>query len=181
MSRPHISPISTIRDVLAPSNCLPPPNLQDGGDPVSLVTHLGPTVLKTLGGLGLLLVGGRVVLRRVFETVAQSRNTEAFLALCLLTVAGAAVTTKMLGFSDTMGAFIAGVLLSETNYKTQVEADIKPFRGLLLGLFFTTTGGSIDLEVLQQNWLVISWILAGLLATKTAVIASLGKGFGLTT
>ena len=86
-----------------------------------------------------------------------------------------------MGFSDTMGAFIAGVLLSETNYKTQVEADIKPFRGLLLGLFFTTTGGSIDLQVLQENWLVIAWILAGLLATKTAVIASLGKAFDLTT
>ena len=56
-----------------------------------------------------------------FQVVAQSRNTEAFLALCLLTVAGAAYTTNSLGFSDTMGAFIAGVLLSETNYKTQVS------------------------------------------------------------
>jgi Kef-type K+ transport system membrane component KefB len=67
------------------------------------------------------------------------------------------------------------------NALSQVEADIKPFRGLLLGLFFTTTGGSINLDVLQHNWLVISWILAGLLATKTAVIATLGKQFGLTT
>ncbi len=159
----------------------------------SLMEQLAPTVGKTVAGLGLLLVGGRFVLRRVFEVrllmawrrrrrrsflphptpslllapprpsslfplahtflihkpqmVAQSRNTEAFLALSLLTVAGASFTTSSLGLSDSMGAFIAGVLLAETNYKTQVEADIKPFRGLLLGLFFCTTGGSIDVHV----------------------------------
>jgi len=151
-----------------------------GATPVSLISSFLPTALSTIAGLGVVLVGGRVVLRRVFEVVAESRNTEAFLALCLLTVAGAAYASQALGFSDTMGAFLAGVLLAETNYKTQVEADIKPFRGLLLGLFFTATGGSIDLEVLKEDWFTIAWLLAGLLSTKTAVIATLGRGFGLT-
>lgn len=154
-------------------------DLMEGATPVSLISVFLPTALKTVAGLGLTLVGGRVVLRRIFEVVANSRNREAFLALTLLTVAGAAYTTGEMGLSDTMGAFLAGVLLSETNYKTQIEADIKPFRGLLLGLFFTTTGASIDLQVLTEKWLTISWLLAGLLTTKTAVIATIGRGFGL--
>jgi Kef-type K+ transport system membrane component KefB len=105
--------------------------LQDGGagatdiaaaaaNPASLLALLGPTAAKTVLGLGLLLVGGRLLLRRVFEVVAQSDNSETFVGLCLLTVAGAALLTKSLGLSDTMGAFIAGVLLSESSYKTQV-------------------------------------------------------------
>mmetsp|Transcript_27448 Transcript_27448/g.69813 ORF Transcript_27448/g.69813 Transcript_27448/m.69813 type:complete len:942 (-) Transcript_27448:1022-3847(-) len=148
-------------------------------EPASLLALLGPTALKTCLGLGALLVGGRLLLRRVFEVVAQSDNSETFVGLCLLTVAGAALLTKSMGFSDTMGAFIAGVLLSESNYKAQVEADIRPFRGLLLGLFFVTTGSSINMEVLRNNWEVIGFILAGLLVVKTSVISALGPAFGL--
>ena len=87
---------------------------------MALLTSLGPTALKTLGGLGLLLLGGRFVLRRIFEIVAQARSDETFVALCLLTVTGASLCTQRLGFSDTLGAFCAGVLLAETNYRTQV-------------------------------------------------------------
>lgn len=83
--------------------------------------------------------------------MASSRSTEAFVALCLLTVTGTGLLTQKLGFSDTLGAFLAGVLLSETNYRAQVEADIRPFRGLLLGLFFVTTGTSVDLQLLSQG------------------------------
>lgn len=72
-------------------------------------------------------------------------------------------------------------LPNNTSLFLQVEADIKPFRGLLLGLFFAATGCSINLSVLQSKWEVIAWILAGLLVTKTAIIASLGRGFGLST
>ncbi|GFH24863.1 RCK N-terminal domain-containing protein, partial [Haematococcus lacustris] len=108
-----------------------------------------------------------------------SDNSETFVGLCLLTVAGAALATQSLGFSDTLGAFTAGVLLSESNFKTQVEADIRPFRGLLLGLFFVTTGSSVDMGVLRTNWQVILWILAGLITIKTGVIAALGPSFGL--
>ncbi|KAL6758236.1 Sodium/hydrogen exchanger family-domain-containing protein [Haematococcus lacustris] len=149
------------------------------GDASTLLALLGPTAMKTLASLGLLLLGGRLLLRRVFEVVAQSDNSETFVGLCLLTVAGAALATQSLGFSDTLGAFTAGVLLSESNFKTQVEADIRPFRGLLLGLFFVTTGSSVDMGVLRTNWQVILWILAGLITIKTGVIAALGPSFGL--
>uniref|UniRef100_A0A7S3VLF9 RCK N-terminal domain-containing protein n=1 Tax=Dunaliella tertiolecta TaxID=3047 RepID=A0A7S3VLF9_DUNTE len=152
----------------------------DSPSPVSLLTLLGPTALKTCGALGLVLFSGRLVLRRMFEMVAKSDNSETFVGLCLLTVAGASLLTQRLGFSDTLGAFAAGVLLSESNFKTQVEADIRPFRGLLLGLFFVTTGGSVNLDILVENWQVIGMLLVGLLAVKTSVIASLGGRFGLT-
>ncbi len=92
----------------------------DGQSTMALLTSLGPTALKTLGGLGVLLLGGRFVLRRIFEMVAQARSDETFVALCLLTVTGASLCTQRLGFSDTLGAFCAGVLLAETNYRTQV-------------------------------------------------------------
>lgn len=92
----------------------------DGQSTMALLTSLGPTALKTLGGLALLLLGGRFVLRRIFEMVAQARSDETFVALCLLTVTGASLCTQRLGFSDTLGAFSAGVLLAETNYRTQV-------------------------------------------------------------
>ncbi|CAI5983169.1 unnamed protein product [Closterium sp. NIES-65] len=111
---------------------------------------------KSLLGLGALLYTGRIALRRLFEFVAESRSSEAFIALCLLTVTGTALITSKLGFSDSLGAFLAGALLAETNYRTQVEADIRPFRGLLLGLFFVTTGSSIDLNryCCQRSWLL---------------------------
>ncbi|XP_030538281.1 K(+) efflux antiporter 3, chloroplastic [Rhodamnia argentea] len=136
--------------------------------------------LKALGGLGLLSLGGKYLLRRVFEVVAEARSSEAFVALCLLTVAGTSLTTQMLGFSDTLGAFLAGALLAETNFRTQIEADIRPFRGLLLGLFFVTTGTSVDMELLLREWPNVLALLGGLIFIKTLIITAIGPRVGLT-
>ncbi|XP_047982502.1 K(+) efflux antiporter 3, chloroplastic [Salvia hispanica] len=145
---------------------------------------LWPTLLKeslkALLGLGLLSLGGKYLLRRVFEVVAEARSSEAFVALCLLTVAGTSLITQKLGFSDTLGAFLAGALLAETNYRTQIEADIRPFRGLLLGLFFVTTGTSIDTQLLLREWPNVISLLAGLIVIKTLIITALGPRVGLT-
>ncbi|GLT41908.1 hypothetical protein SLA2020_159370 [Shorea laevis] len=121
----------------------------EGQNPIgeSIWPMLAKESLKALGGLGLLSLGGKYILRRVFEFVAETRSSEAFVALCLLTVAGTSLLTQQLGFSDTLGAFLAGAILAETNFRTQIEADIRPFKGLLLGLFFVTTGTSIDMQV----------------------------------
>ena len=146
----------------------------------SLLMQLGPTALKTLGTIGLVLLGGRTLLRGVFETVAASRSDEAFFALCLLSVTGASVLTQQLGFSDTLGAFVSGVLLSETNFKAQVEADIQPFRGLLLGLFFVTTGASLDVGLLLKVWPTVLVLLVGLLSLKATFISAIGPTVGLT-
>ncbi|KAM5548500.1 K(+) efflux antiporter 3, chloroplastic [Rosa sericea] len=136
--------------------------------------------LKALGGLGLLSLGGKLVLRRIFEFVAEARSSEAFVALCLLTVAGTSLVTQKLGFSDTLGAFLAGALLAETNFRTQIEADIRPFRGLLLGLFFVTTGTSIDTQLLFREWPNVLSLLAGLIVIKTLIITAIGPRVGLT-
>ncbi|EFJ25893.1 hypothetical protein SELMODRAFT_51301, partial [Selaginella moellendorffii] len=135
--------------------------------------------LKALGGLGALSLGGQLLLRRIFEVVADARSSEAFVALCLLTVTGTSLLTQKLGFSDTLGAFLAGALLAETNYRTQVEADIRPFRGLLLGLFFVTTGTSIDLQLLIREWPNVLALLGGLIAIKTLITTAIGKKVGL--
>lgn len=151
----------------------------DISDGAALLTQLGPTILKTLGGLGLVLLGGRTFLRRVFEVVASARSDEVFIALCLLSVTGASLLTQRLGFSDTLGAFVSGVLLAETNFKAQVEADIQPFRGLLLGLFFVTTGASLDLALLIREWPTVLGLLVGLVSLKATVITLIGPAVGL--
>lgn len=135
--------------------------------------------LTALGGLGLLSFGAKFLLRRVFEVVAETRSSEAFIALCLLTVAGTSLLTQKLGFSDTLGAFLAGAILAETNFRTQIEADIRPFRGLLLGLFFVTTGTSIDMQLLLREWPNVLALLGGLIAIKTMIITAIGPRVGL--
>ncbi|KAH9655312.1 RCK N-terminal domain-containing protein [Citrus sinensis] len=114
------------------------------------------------------------------QVVAEARSSEAFVALCLLTVAGTSLLTQKLGFSDTLGAFLAGAILAETNFRTQIEADIRPFRGLLLGLFFVTTGSSIDIELLFREWPNVLALLAGLIIIKTLIISAIGPRVGLT-
>lgn len=146
----------------------------------SIWPMLAKESLKALGGLGLLSLGGKFFLRRFFEVVAEARSSEAFVALCLLTVAGTSLVTQKLGFSDTLGAFLAGALLAETNFRTQIEADIRPFRGLLLGLFFVTTGTSIDTQLLVREWPNVLSLLAGLIVIKTLIISAIGPRVGLT-
>ncbi|KAK9110931.1 hypothetical protein Scep_018450 [Stephania cephalantha] len=164
---------------------------------VESIESIWPTLasesLKALLGLGLLSLGGKFLLRRVFEVIAETRSSEAFVALCLLTVSGTSLLTQKLGFSDTLGAFLAGAILAETNFRTQIEADIRPFRGLLLGLFFVTTGTSIDMQVLGKShgntilpslllreWPNVLSLLIGLIVIKTMIITAIGPRFGLT-
>eukprot|EP00953_Heterococcus_sp_UTEX-ZZ885_P040970 20930-Heterococcus_DN1.PRE.3 len=136
---------------------------------------LALTALKAIGGLAAILVLGRLLLRRVFEAVAGARSTETFVALCLLVAIGVGEMTDAIGLSSTLGAFIAGTLLAETNYRTQVEADIAPFRGLLLGLFFMTTGASVDPGLLLEQWPTVLALLSGLLVIKGSILSGGGE------
>eukprot|EP00752_Nemacystus_decipiens_P007519 g6719.t1 len=141
---------------------------------------VGATVAKGVGGLGGILVAGRFLLRPLFDVVAGARSSETFVALCLLVALGMGQLTEAIGLSSTLGAFAAGTLLAETNYRTQVEANIAPFRGLLLGLFFTTTGATVDPMLLMQQWPTVFALLLGLVSFKTIIISSASLGFGLT-
>eukprot|EP00607_Mallomonas_marina_P010758 CAMPEP_0182421836 /NCGR_PEP_ID=MMETSP1167-20130531/7354_1 /TAXON_ID=2988 /ORGANISM="Mallomonas Sp, Strain CCMP3275" /LENGTH=832 /DNA_ID=CAMNT_0024599371 /DNA_START=104 /DNA_END=2602 /DNA_ORIENTATION=+ len=140
---------------------------------------LGMTFVKAIVGLGGILVFGGALVRFLFSLVAQSKSSETFVALCLLVAVGTGELTDALGLSSTLGAFAAGTLLAESNYRTQIEADIKPFRGLLLGLFFLTTGASVDPFVIQQQLPTAIGLLAGLIAFKATIITALGPIFGL--
>lgn len=114
-----------------------------------------------VGALGLLVAAGIWLLNPLFRILAQARAREVMTAAALLVVLGAALLMQLGGLSMAMGAFLAGVLLSESTFRHQLEADIEPFRGLLLGLFFIAVGMSLDLAVVARYWQLI---LAGVLA-----------------
>ena len=153
------------------------PILAGGGQ--GLASALGSACVKAGIALTSIAFAGRVILNPLFKTVAQSKSQEAFLGVVLLTVLSMSFLTEGLGLSNTLGAFLAGVLLSETKYRYQIEADIAPFRGILLGLFFVTVGFEIDLGLIASNLPLVSSIVASILLIKTTVLTALGKAFGL--
>ena len=114
-----------------------------GSGPSSGV-ELGELVAKATFGFGGVLVVGSAVLRRIFQFVADARSSETFVAATLLVAIGMGVAAEELGLSTTTGAFAAGVLLAGSQYRQQIEADIKPFEGILLGIFFMTAGANLD-------------------------------------
>ena len=138
-------------------------------------------MVKAAMALGGIALTGRFALNPVFKTVAGANSQEAFLGLILLTALGMSFLTEGLGLSNTLGAFLGGVLLSETKYRYQVEADIAPFRGILLGLFFVTVGFEIDVGLIARNLPQVGAIVAGILGLKAGILTLLGKAFGLST
>ena len=104
------------------------------------------TLVPALTGLSIIVLGGRLILRPLFRLVASTGSTEFFMAACLLVVVGTAVVTATSGLSMGLGAFTAGILLAETEYRREIEVTIEPFKGLLLGLFFVSIGASLDLS-----------------------------------
>lgn len=153
------------------------PILAGGGG--GLASALGSAILKAGIALGSITVAGRYLLNPMFKIVAQAQSQEAFLGVILLTVLSMSFMTEGLGLSNTLGAFLAGVLLSETKYRYQVEADIAPFRGILLGLFFVTVGFEIDLGLIASNVPLVSALVLGILFIKAAILTIMSLAFGL--
>ena len=150
-------------------------------DGVSVLPTLGLSVLKACAALVLIIAVGRLALRPVFRMVAATRSPELFVTATLLLVMGVGWLTIQAGSSMPLGAFLAGLLLSETEYRHQIEADIRPFRGLLLGLFFMTVGLSMDLGVVHERLVEVALVVLGLLALKAALIFALCSAFRLPT
>lgn len=134
---------------------------------------------STVGILGGVVLGGGFVLRRVFAFVAESQSSEAFTSTVLLTVMGTACLTAELGLPMTLGSFIAGVLLAESSFRSKIIVDMDPFRGLFLGLFFITTGMSMDLSLFIHEPLKMAFLVTSLIAWKTSVATLSGLPFGL--
>jgi glutathione-regulated potassium-efflux system protein KefB len=136
-------------------------------------------VLKGLGLIAIVVVAGHFLLDYAIRLVALTRVREAMTAAALLTVVGVTIIMQQAGLSASLGAFIAGALLAESSYRHQLEADIQPFEGLLLGLFFTAIGMTIDVRLLLDEPVIILSLVAGLVAIKAVILYLLGRFQGL--
>lgn len=135
-------------------------------------------ILKIAAVLGFILFIGQKLMRPWFHLVARQKSSELFVLNVLLITLGLAWMTELAGLSLALGAFLAGMLISETEYRYQVEDDIKPFRDVLLGLFFVTIGMLLDLQVVFENFLWVFIILITLIVFKVIVISGLSRLFG---
>ena len=140
----------------------------------ALPLTLGKTIVLFIG----LLLASRWLLPRLFHEVAAARSPELFVLLALVIVLLTAWLTHLLGLSPALGAFLAGMLLGESHYRHQIEADIRPFRDILLGVFFVSIGMLIDLQLFASHGLAILGLTLGLLVIKGAVVALLVKWRG---
>lgn len=145
-----------------------------GGDGLS---WLGAA--KVIGAIALVIVVGHFVLSKLFQLVASTGVREAMTASALLTVVGVALLMEAAGLSAALGAFLAGALLADSSFRHQIEADIAPFEGLLLGLFFTAVGMGLNLHLLAQKPLLIAAGVVSLLVIKATVLYGLGRMRGL--
>jgi len=147
-------------------------------DPENLVRTLTWAGVKAAAVLALLLFFGQKLMRSWFTIVAKRRSQELFMLNLLLVTLGAAWITERAGLSLALGAFVAGMLISETQFKHQVEEDIKPFRDVLLGLFFITIGMLLNLRLVLEHWWLVLLLLFIPVLLKFALIAALAKAFG---
>jgi CPA2 family monovalent cation:H+ antiporter-2 len=136
-------------------------------------------LVQAVLGIGFVLVVGRLLLRPVFKSASRAKSEELFMAACLLVVLGAGLVTALAGLSMALGAFIAGLLLAETEYRHEVEVTIEPFKGLFLGLFFVSVGIGLDLSVLASEPVLILGLALGFLAIKAVIVTALARIFGL--
>lgn len=138
------------------------------------MTQVGIAVASVVA----LIVAGRYLLNPLFDIIANTGAKEVMIAAALFVVIGAAVLMQYAGLSMAMGAFIAGVMLAESSYRHELEADIEPFRGILLGLFFIAVGLAVDLQIVWDNILIILAVVPAAMALKAGVIYGLCRAFG---
>ncbi|MEJ6020801.1 glutathione-regulated potassium-efflux system protein KefC [Ramlibacter sp. PS4R-6] len=137
--------------------------------------------LRIVGVVAVIVLGGRLALRPLLSWIARSGTPEIFTAASLLVVVAIAALCQLAGLSMALGAFLAGVLLAESEFRRELETDIEPFKGLLLGLFFIAVGMSIDFGVLARSPLVMAGIVLGFMAVKAAVIYPLARAMRIPT
>ena len=139
---------------------------------------MGVALLKALALLSLVFLLGKHLLGHWFVIVARGKSAELFVLNVLFVTLGLAWLTEAVGLSMALGAFVAGMLISETEFRHQVEEDIKPFRDVLLGLFFVTVGMMLDVSLVFSNLLVVIPVLVALLVVKFALVFGLSRIFG---
>jgi monovalent cation:H+ antiporter-2, CPA2 family len=143
------------------------------------VGELFKSLLGAAFAVGAVILFGRMGLRPLFRQAARTGSPEVFMALCLLVVLGIGLTTAAAGLSMALGAFLAGLLLAETEYRRQVEATIEPFKGLLLGVFLVSIGMSVDVGQMLTTPGPVLAAVAALIVIKAGVVAIAGPVFGV--
>ena len=137
------------------------------------------SLIAAMVGIALTIIIGRIVLRPLFRQAARTRSSEIFMAACLLVVIATALASAAAGLSMALGAFIAGLLLAETEYRREVETTIEPFKGLLLGVFLVSVGMTIDIGKIVQRPLELLGAVVGLIALKALIVRFAGPFFGI--
>ena len=151
-----------------------------GRPPEEIGTAVGIALVKAAIVLGALILAGPRLMRFWFNVVARRRSNELFVLNVLLITLGLAYLTSLAGLSLALGAFLAGMLISETEYRYQVEEDIKPFRDILLGLYFVTVGMMLDLSAVAERWWVVGIAVFLIVLVKFGLITLLARMFGST-
>lgn len=146
--------------------------------PEEMLVAMGVALLKAALLLSLVFLLGKRLLGRWFLTVARGKSAELFVLNMLLVTLGMAWMSESAGLSMALGAFVAGMLISETEFRHQVEEDIKPFRDVLLGLFFVTVGMMLDAPLVLRNLPLVVAVLVGLIVIKAALVFGLSRLFG---
>ncbi|MEO5687794.1 MAG: cation:proton antiporter [Burkholderiaceae bacterium] len=149
-----------------------------GGDTQDLLKTLIPAIIKAVVVLAVLLSGGQKVMRWFLTAISRRKSDELFMLSLLGVTLGLAAITELAGLSLALGAFVAGMLIAETEYKHQVETDIRPFHDVLLGLFFITIGMKLDWHTLADDWLVVIALTSLPVVAKAALVAGLARVFG---
>lgn len=155
------------------------PTESTGHSEAALLAHAPPwlRVLATLAAVGALVLAGRFIMRPIFRIVARARMQELFTATALVIVVGATLLMEAVSLSPALGAFIAGVMLADSEFRHEIEGDIEPFRGLLLGLFFVSVGACVNFALfMTQPWLILGLAL-GLIVVKAAVLYGVQRLF----
>lgn len=143
----------------------------------NLLSVVGGSMFKAFIGMLIVFFSGRMIIRPLYKLIISSKNDELFIATTLLLVLGASYATHHFGLSLALGAFIAGLLVAETQYNLQVEESIKPFKGLLMGLFFMSIGMTINLNFIVDNILLILLLSLLLVVVKASIILILCRFF----
>jgi glutathione-regulated potassium-efflux system ancillary protein KefC/glutathione-regulated potassium-efflux system protein KefB len=172
-----VIPLFALLPLLAPSGVGAPPPSESQA--FSLVAALPgwAQALAQLAAVVAVVVGGRYLTRPLFRFIAAARLREIFTASALLLVIAVAALMELVGLSPALGAFLAGVVLAESEFRRELETDIEPFRGLLLGLFFITVGAELDLGLVTAHLLVIAGAVAGLIVLKVLAMYLSGRLF----
>ncbi|WP_163266034.1 monovalent cation:proton antiporter-2 (CPA2) family protein [Chelativorans alearense] len=152
------------------------PLLSPGGEGAEAISGSG--FLLALASIAALVIAGRYLINPLFRLIASTGAREAMLATALLVVLGSATLMQVAGLSMALGAFIAGVLLADSSFRHELEADIEPFRGILLGLFFMAIGLSLDLGVVIDNWYLVLLAVPALMLAKAVLVYGLCRVFG---